>query len=130
MKRFINLQSCLLILCVINFSQIVLSLNNEQSVPSKNSERLTDEPCHNGTTHRVEVKFTTQVVQNEYIVTFEAYLKASARAKILQSALNNSNVESWRVIPRSNPASEYPSDFDVVHVEEIEPYSGKQLNKH
>lgn len=134
MKSFINFQSCLLIFCVINYNGFVSSLKNEKSAskattPIINSERsVSDDPCQNGTTHRVEVKFTTQVVQNEYIVSFDGYLKSNVRKNILRSALNNSNVQNWRVIPRSNPASDFPSDFDVIHVEEIEPYSGKEMN--
>lgn len=48
--------------------------------------------CSNCTTHRVEVKFTTKIIQNEYIVAFDGYYKAAARENYLSSALNGLNV--------------------------------------
>lgn len=47
---------------------------------------------NNCTTHRVEVKFTTKIIQNEYIVAFDGYYKAAARENYLSSALNGLNV--------------------------------------
>lgn len=35
-------------------------------------------------------------------------------------------VEKWRILPRQNPASEYPSDFDVIQLDERVPF--KALN--
>lgn len=91
----------------------------------------TSSPCtgsHNRT-HRVEVEYKTQVVQNEYIVQFDDYYQPQDRAQFIRTALTNDSGEDadaipfWRIINRSNPAAElYPSDFDVVQVEEREPY--------
>lgn len=87
-------------------------------------------PCgtvaHNRT-HRVQVEFSSQVVDNEYIVRFDEYYQRETRAEFLRSALTpNRSVDSegearnwWRVLPRSNPAAEfYASDFDVLLVAE------------
>lgn len=72
------------------------------------------------TPHYVKVKFTTQVVRNEYIVAFNAYYKTQARERFIAAALNGSDVSNWKILARNNPASDYPSDFDVVTLEEAE----------
>lgn len=33
-------------------------------------------------------------------------------------------MEKWRILPRINPASDYPSDFDVILLDERSPFSG------
>lgn len=88
-----------------------------------------DGDCCNTTTHRIEVGFTTNIIQNEYIVAFNGYYKTAVREEYLKSALNGSSIVNWKVIPRLNPASEYPSDFDVVLLEETEPNTGLTLLK-
>lgn len=72
----------------------------------------------NCTTHRVEVKFTTKIIQNEYIVTFDGYYKATERANHLRSALAN-RTQNWKILPRLNPAADYPSDFDLLVLDEM-----------
>ncbi|XP_062555171.1 membrane-bound transcription factor site-1 protease isoform X1 [Armigeres subalbatus] len=67
---------------------------------------------------RIVVEFATNVVQNEYIVQFDGYYKRAAREKHIQSALNGSKVKNWHIQPRSNPISDFPSDFDVITLEE------------
>lgn len=52
----------------------------------------------------------------EYIVAFKGYYRKEARKRFIEAALNESNVVRWEVMPRNNPASDYPSDFDVVQV--------------
>lgn len=40
-------------------------------------------------------------------------------------------VENWRILPRLNPASDYPSDFDVIILEERVPFRGiESLKSH
>ncbi|XP_055854672.1 membrane-bound transcription factor site-1 protease isoform X2 [Episyrphus balteatus] len=89
--------------------------------------------CCNDTTnkaaHRFEVKFSTKVVQNEYIVAFNNYYKSTARENYLKAALNYSNLYKWKIIPRLNPASDYPSDFDVILLEEDPSLSGLEALK-
>lgn len=48
--------------------------------------------CFNKTTHHVSVEFTSNAVQNEYIVVFGGYFKKSTREKYISAALNNSEV--------------------------------------
>uniref|UniRef100_A0A1S4H8N6 Membrane-bound transcription factor site-1 protease n=1 Tax=Anopheles gambiae TaxID=7165 RepID=A0A1S4H8N6_ANOGA len=69
-------------------------------------------------THRVVIEFSTKIVQNEYIVQFNGYYKPKERESFIQSALNGSKVQKWRILPRNNPAQDFPSDFDVLTLEE------------
>ncbi|KAJ9596968.1 hypothetical protein L9F63_011998, partial [Diploptera punctata] len=79
----------------------------------------------------VKVKFSSQVVRNEYIVAFNDYYKTNTRHKFITAALNGSGVENWKILDRNNPASDYPSDFDVVVLEETRKLSGlAALNRH
>ena len=51
----------------------------------------------------------------EYIVVFNGYYSASARSVFVRDALSSA-LDSWKIIPRHNPASDYPSDFSLVKV--------------
>ncbi|XP_065085859.1 membrane-bound transcription factor site-1 protease isoform X1 [Ochlerotatus camptorhynchus] len=85
----------------------------------KNGSDSNGDPGHKRTSaHRIVVEFVTNVVQNEYIVQFDGYYKQAAREKYIQTALNGSKVKNWRILPRSNPVSDFPSDFDVLTLEE------------
>jgi len=53
---------------------------------------------------------------SEYIVAFDDYYKTNTREKFITAALNGSDVANWKILMRNNPASDYPSDFDVVMV--------------
>lgn len=66
----------------------------------------------------VEVQFSTKIVQNEYIVKFHGYHEAAERERHIRSALNGSHIVGCTIVPRSNPAAKYPSDFDVVQLAE------------
>jgi membrane-bound transcription factor site-1 protease len=55
-------------------------------------DTVDDKNCTDGKTHRVIVEFSTKIVQNEYIVTFDGYYKIAAREKFIRSALNGSKV--------------------------------------
>lgn len=84
-------------------------------------------PCSGGNrTHRVQVEFTTQVVENEYIIQFDEYYPQPDRVHILRRALNYTDGQPqwYHILERNNPATEhYASDFDVVRIEEREPFS-------
>ncbi|XP_055625607.1 membrane-bound transcription factor site-1 protease isoform X2 [Toxorhynchites rutilus septentrionalis] len=67
--------------------------------------------------HRLEVEFTTNIVQNEYIVQFDSYYSRWTREKYIQDALNGSKVKNWRILPRTNPVSDFPSDFEVLRLD-------------
>lgn len=49
--------------------------------------------------------------------------------KISSHKLYSFQVHNWRIIPRSNPASDYPSDFDVILLEEDSSLSGLEAIK-
>ncbi|XP_066902456.1 membrane-bound transcription factor site-1 protease [Halyomorpha halys] len=68
--------------------------------------------------HHIEVTFSTRIVANEYIVTFNGYYRKKTRKAFIAAALNNSDIDTWHIVERNNLASDYPSDFDVVIVEE------------
>nr|CAD7194247.1 unnamed protein product [Timema douglasi] len=79
----------------------------------------------------VDVQFSSYVVKNEYIVAFKDYYKTNTRQKFITAALNGSGVDKWKILPRNNPASDFPSDFDVVMLEETERLNGlSALNRH
>ncbi|XP_053658171.1 membrane-bound transcription factor site-1 protease [Anopheles marshallii] len=78
-------------------------------------------------THRVVIEFSTKIVQNEYIVQFNGYYKPKQRESFIQAALNGSKVQKWRILPRNNPAQDFPSDFDVLTLEEAVEYADDGL---
>lgn len=98
-----------------------------------NSEDTLESPlcCKETIPELVQVDFNSQIVNNEYIVTFNGYYKHRARANYINAALNGSGVRQWRILDRQNPASDFPSDFDVVVLEDTERLHGLDaLNDH
>lgn len=61
-------------------------------------------------------EFSTSSVQNEYIVSFNGYFSEKERSSLIRDALANVSTEGWKVVPRQNPASEYPSDFSLIEI--------------
>ncbi|GAB6026455.1 Membrane-bound transcription factor site-1 protease, variant 3 [Chamberlinius hualienensis] len=55
---------------------------------------------------------------------FKNYFKKKTRDKYIAAALSSSGIDSWRVIPRFNAASDFPSDFDVIELNETETQDG------
>ena len=51
-----------------------------------------------------------------YIIGFNGYYSAKARHGYITAALDEAGVKSWRILPRDNALSKYPSDFDVIRV--------------
>ncbi|RWS25436.1 membrane-bound transcription factor site-1 protease-like protein [Leptotrombidium deliense] len=53
-----------------------------------------------------------------FIVTFNHLYKATARKRFISSALDKCTdlISNWLIVPRSNPASLHPSDFDVLQL--------------
>lgn len=89
------------------------------------TEDILESPlCCNLTTEHVEVEYSSKPVENEYIVMFNGYYKNPARASYINTALNASGIRKWTIIDRENPASDYPSDFDVVILEDTERFDG------
>lgn len=98
------------------------SLLHETSVSSGSS-------CYD--TQEVQVTFSSNIVENEYIIKFKGYYKAHARENYIGTVLSLSNVKNWRIIPRNNAASVYPSDFDIVRLRETDKYKGlRALSNH
>lgn len=64
----------------------------------------------------VAVCTTSTCFISEYIVSFKGYYSGSARQRYITSALRNVREVSWRLISRSNPATDYPSDFSLIQV--------------
>ncbi|XP_052062556.1 membrane-bound transcription factor site-1 protease-like [Mytilus californianus] len=62
----------------------------------------------------VKVDYSSSIIDHEYIVSFNGYYKPQTRKRYLTAALHESGVLSWKILPRDNPAYDYPSDFDVV----------------
>ncbi|CAL1681030.1 unnamed protein product [Lasius platythorax] len=79
----------------------------------------------------VKVIFSSSIVENEYIVKFKGYYKADVRENYIRTVLSSFGIKSWKIILRNNAASKYPSDFDIVHLKEIDQYQAlKALNNH
>lgn len=76
--------------------------------------------------HRLEIQYETTVIRNEHIVQFNKYLDAEEREQHITDALNGSTAIKWQIIKRENAASKYPSDFDVVMIDEDAPYTARQ----
>uniref|UniRef100_A0A8W8JSW4 Membrane-bound transcription factor site-1 protease n=1 Tax=Magallana gigas TaxID=29159 RepID=A0A8W8JSW4_MAGGI len=70
--------------------------------------------CNSSKVQKVQIDYSSTVIDHEYIVSFNGYYKPQARKRFLTAALHDSGVLSWKIIPRDNLAYDYPSDFDVV----------------
>lgn len=89
--------------------------------------------CYNSSnaTHRVKIEFFSEVVDNEYLIIFKGYYKKETRENFIKSALLSSGIKDWRIIPRDNFAVKYPSDFDIVHIQQNYKQNGLEaLKKH
>lgn len=111
---------------------IFTSIITKQMV-CEDTERTLESPlcCKDATPELVNIEFNSQIINNEYIVTFNGYYKHKARANYINAALNGSGAQNWKILERQNPASDYPSDFDVVLLEDTEKLNGLDaLNDH
>lgn len=82
-------------------------------------------------TEKVKVEFFSEVVDNEYLIIFKGYYKKETRESFIKAVLSSSGIEDWKIIPRDNLATKYPSDFDIVHIKECKKKKGLDaLNKH
>lgn len=111
---------------LLSFIFLISSMYNSLIIAQsqENNNNFTDDNiesplcCNLTTTEQVEVEYSSKVVENEYIVTFNGYYKNLARANYINAALNASGIQKWKILSRENPASDYPSDFDVVIFED------------
>jgi hypothetical protein len=74
------------------------------------------------------VEFSSAVVDSEYIITFTNYYTTDARDGFISAALRP--FRNWTIIPRSNPSSEYPSDFSIIQLSSMDREALKALNQH
>lgn len=85
----------------------------------------------NCTQQTLKVEFSSKVVEHEYIVAFTGYFSAKARSLYISSALRNAGgALEWHIVPRENPASDFPSDFELVHIRQASPSSLLTLEDH
>lgn len=99
----------------------LLEKNNSVNSELNNVPKL---PCHGNSPEQVKVHFTSRIVENEYIVAFKGYYKPHTRENYIKAALNSSGIHKWKILFRDNLASNYPSDFDVVLLEETDKHNG------
>ncbi|KAL0852183.1 hypothetical protein ABMA28_000413 [Loxostege sticticalis] len=74
--------------------------------------------CNATNSDRVEYEYNTDVVNSEHIITYKGYFSRSTRENYVSAALKNAGVSNWTLLQRNNPAKEYPSDFDVIVLED------------
>lgn len=117
LKKFVSI--------IFVLSSLVTCNNIDDSSKDLAQDNLESPLCCNLTaTENVIIEENTKVVENEYIVTFNGYYKNQARINYINSALNSSGVRNWKILSRENPASNYPSDFDVVILEDTDKLTG------
>ncbi|KAL5022748.1 hypothetical protein ScPMuIL_001903 [Solemya velum] len=89
-------------------SVLLFSLESEVRATSTQSQTGGRDGTH------LHMDFSSSIVDHEYIVSFKGYYKPQTRKRYLTAALFNSGVASWKIVIRDNPAYGYPSDFDLV----------------
>ncbi|XP_050538541.1 membrane-bound transcription factor site-1 protease isoform X2 [Daktulosphaira vitifoliae] len=60
--------------------------------------------------------YNTHIVDQEFIITFNGFYLNRTRYNYISAALSLSGIQKWKILHRNNPASQYPSDFDVLYV--------------
>lgn len=114
----------ILLLSTVVFQILIGALGNDRLlfIPSRCN--------HTGQGLKVNVDFSSTVIDHEYIVSFNGYYKPQTRKRYLQAALHNAGVTSWKVINRDNPAFNYPSDFDLIKLNDEHDSALKALLHH
>uniref|UniRef100_A0A668TT19 Membrane-bound transcription factor site-1 protease n=1 Tax=Oreochromis aureus TaxID=47969 RepID=A0A668TT19_OREAU len=71
-------------------------------------------------------------LSTEYIVAFTGYFSAKARSLYISRALQGAGdgALEWHIVPRENPASDFPSDFELVHIRQASPRNLLTLEDH
>ncbi|CAG5954390.1 unnamed protein product [Menidia menidia] len=93
------------------------------SPPPASGEPLPPQPDANCSQLTLKLEFSSEVVEHEYIVAFTGYFSARARSHYISSALRSSagGLLEWHIVSRENPASHFPSDFELVHIRQAPP---------
>lgn len=55
----------------------------------------------------------SHIVEDEFIIMFNAYLPQEEHGSVIRELIGT---DGWDLLPRTNPASEFPSDFAVIRV--------------
>uniref|UniRef100_A0A3Q1GFJ6 Membrane-bound transcription factor site-1 protease n=1 Tax=Acanthochromis polyacanthus TaxID=80966 RepID=A0A3Q1GFJ6_9TELE len=99
---------------------------------SSNTEPLPSPSGSNCSQLTLKLEFSSKVVEHEYIVAFTGYFSAKARSLYISSALRSTSDGDleWHIVPRENPASDFPSDFELVHIRQASPSSLLTLEDH
>ena len=109
--------------------QVVIAFLLSIIVQTYASSVLHKDVCQEGgNSSDVEIFITSTPVHDEYIVKFSAYYTIMARQGFLRAVLKS--VKRWDIIERHNPAYEYPSDFELVHLYENVNDSITSLKRH
>lgn len=97
-----------------------------------NSDLLPSSSSSNCSQLTLKLEFSSKVVEHEYIVAFTGYFSAKARSLYISSALRNAGdgTLEWHIVPRKNPASDFPSDFELVRIRQALPSSLLTLEDH
>ena len=74
------------------------------------------------------IEYSSAVVDSEYIVTFTSYYTTDARDGFISAVLRP--FRNWTIVPRSNPSTEYPSDFSIVQLSSANGEALKALKQH
>jgi len=74
--------------------------------------------------------YQASIVQNEFIVSLKGYHDKARRHNIMIDALKRFKKGSWREMERSNPASDFPSDFTVLQIHNDTDEKLNALKKH
>ena len=82
MKKKLNFVIFFAILNLFNFNECDPTTSRDDDIKC----------CNNTTNQQILVKFTSNVVEHEYIVQFKNYYKQDSRIKYIKSALDNSEV--------------------------------------
>ncbi|XP_075990927.1 membrane-bound transcription factor site-1 protease [Anticarsia gemmatalis] len=77
-----------------------------------------DELCNATASERVDYEFSSDILPKQHIITYKGYFPRLTRENYVSAALRNAGVSNWTLVRRDNPAKEYPSDFDVIILEE------------
>ncbi|XP_065827385.1 membrane-bound transcription factor site-1 protease-like isoform X2 [Oscarella lobularis] len=78
----------------------------------------------------VFIEYTSSQVEKEYIVTFKGYYTFRAVQRYVASALRKADGVSWRFLPRTNPATDYPTDFALIQLGNNAPKGVEALKGH
>lgn len=119
---YITLLLVLDIIIKLSHNQVNCLVESKDSNPELcNNAKL---PCHGNSPEQVKVHFASRIIENEYIVAFKGYYKPHTRENYIKAALNSSGIHNWKILFRDNLASNFPSDFDVVLLEETDKHNG------